>query len=236
MPARVAILLIAATAWLYFTGWMYLYYYLESFGFSIFEADIPYHYFFVYAFAVVDAPITQMHEILLALFICGLLYLALRHVVADGIGMSRALAGHRVRQFLLPDALDTRIVVSTVTVLGAVLMFFYAHQAARASAGSEAERVRLSANPRLLLVDEITTDELLRFKEKAYSVEIWEFLVQNGQQRAYEDYRVSVVFADKSRYYLFLKHEKADFGASVSLEKWRFVFVGERQKTRGDIE
>lgn len=41
-------------ALLYFTGWMYLYYYLEDFGFSIFEANIPLQFVLVYSFAVLD--------------------------------------------------------------------------------------------------------------------------------------------------------------------------------------
>lgn len=236
MPARVAILLIAATALLYFTGWMYLYYYLESFGFSIFEADIPYHYFFVYAFAVVDAPITQMHQILLALFICGLVYLALRHAIADRIGLSRALAGQQLRRFLRPDALDTRVILPTLAVLGAVLLFFFAHQAARASADAEAERVRLSDEARLVLVGEFTANELSRADAATLSPDVRKFLVRDGGDADREDYQVKVIFADKSRYYLFLKHKKMTTGAAVSLENWRFVFLGAVQRVDGGTD
>jgi hypothetical protein len=41
-------------AYLYFLGWMFLYYYLLNFGIDIFSLDIPLHYFFVYSFATIS--------------------------------------------------------------------------------------------------------------------------------------------------------------------------------------
>jgi hypothetical protein len=44
---------IAIAALVYFMGWMFLYYYLLNFGIDIFAVDLPFYYFFVYAFAAI---------------------------------------------------------------------------------------------------------------------------------------------------------------------------------------
>jgi hypothetical protein len=45
---------VAAASLLYFLGWMFLYYYLFNFGIDIFALDIPFYYFFVYAFSALS--------------------------------------------------------------------------------------------------------------------------------------------------------------------------------------
>jgi hypothetical protein len=44
---------IVIAALVYFMGWMFLYYYLLNFGIDIFAVDLPFYYFFVYAFAAI---------------------------------------------------------------------------------------------------------------------------------------------------------------------------------------
>ncbi len=51
--AFIKLSLVYGTAIFYFSGWMYLYYFLRFFEVSIFSVDIPFHYFFVYSFAIV---------------------------------------------------------------------------------------------------------------------------------------------------------------------------------------
>lgn len=36
----------------YFTGWIYLYFYLGHFGISLWSVDVPFHFFFIYAYSV----------------------------------------------------------------------------------------------------------------------------------------------------------------------------------------
>jgi hypothetical protein len=44
---------VVIAALVYFMGWMFLYYYLYDFGIDIFAVDLPFYYFFVYAFAAI---------------------------------------------------------------------------------------------------------------------------------------------------------------------------------------
>lgn len=44
---------VGSAALLYFTGWMYLYYYLLNFQIDMFSVDVPFYFFFIYSFATI---------------------------------------------------------------------------------------------------------------------------------------------------------------------------------------
>lgn len=46
-------LLLLAAIYLYFIGWVYVYYYFHHFGISLFSLDIPVYYFFAYSNSVI---------------------------------------------------------------------------------------------------------------------------------------------------------------------------------------
>ncbi len=227
MPATLALISIAITSWLYFTGWMYLYYYLRSFGFSIFEVDVPFHYFFIYAFAVLDTPTERAFGVLLALVIFAFAYFFVRHAMTKSVGMSRVREGQKLRRFFAAGALDTRIALTVIGVAGTILLFLHTHHVARAGALAEADNLRVNAAPRIVLLEDSTEKELGRFSKFARSVDISEFLIQQGSDRSWKEYTVSVVFADKSRYFLYLRHSRMTSGTAISLDKKRVVLIGD---------
>jgi|ERR1035441_552339 hypothetical protein len=66
-----ATLISIAAAYLYFTGWVYAYFYYKDFGVTLVSLDMPLQYFFVYAYT----PLATLWGVCVVLLMAGAVYL-----------------------------------------------------------------------------------------------------------------------------------------------------------------
>ncbi|MBI2314112.1 MAG: hypothetical protein HYU77_16600 [Betaproteobacteria bacterium] len=55
--------------YIYFVGWIYLYFYYRQFGIPLVSLDVPFYYFFVYSYAVIGAANTWLGYTFIVLFV-----------------------------------------------------------------------------------------------------------------------------------------------------------------------
>lgn len=119
---------IGVVALLYFLGWMFLYYYLLSFGIDIFALDIPFHYFFVYAFATIKFSSIKWPWIVALCVLLAPVIIVVAHIL---IGRSKVTGN----QFFL--------VIGTVLLAALVgAVFFLAHAGAQRTADWDYKKIR----------------------------------------------------------------------------------------------
>jgi hypothetical protein len=120
---------VVIAALIYFMGWMFLYYYLLDFGIDIFAVDLPFYYFFVYAFAAVR------HALISPSWAGGLALLAIALLLTASRWIDLVLKDGRAPRSLavLPNLLGTAAVA---------VAFIAAHQAAHGAAAARAQALR----------------------------------------------------------------------------------------------
>ncbi len=204
---------------------MYIYYFMNTFGFSIFELDIPFHYFFVYSFAVYGAAVEENFGALLFVSAAMALYLAISSNILNVLGISRSIFRYRYTKYFRPEHLDTKIIATILCVLLTALLLISIHQLASGAAKKRAAVLRVSDPPRLILLEEATNESIKEYSEKAETVKLAYFLDQMGEGRDMLRYQVKLVFADAKRYFLLLMEDEK-YGVTISIDKQYIVFIG----------
>jgi hypothetical protein len=121
---------IVIAALVYFMGWMFLYYYLLNFGIDIFAVDLPFYYFFIYAFAAIrHALVNPSWTGWLAILVIAALLIASRW---SGLALEDA----RKRR---PSLAYLPTFLGVIAIAGA---FIFGHQSAYGAAASRAQAVR----------------------------------------------------------------------------------------------
>lgn len=228
MTLAFTIATVILTSVLYFTGWMYLFYFLRAFGFSIFEVAIPFHYIIVYSFAVLDG------------------------YVAASISTGIALLGFLIVFLLLSAFCDSQMVEPSSTkltwfakprylfpVVGSLLLavvlssFWQAHDAARTAAQDEAREIREKPRPHLLQIREEARTSVESYGVRTGNVNIARFLLQDPGSYDWQDYIVDVVLADRDTYFVVLSRRGNDVEVPVRIQRDDVVFIGAPERANG---
>lgn len=221
MTLALTVITLFLTSLLYFTGWMYLYYYLADFGFSIFEVSIPLHYIIVYSFAVLDDYFSTAIHIVVALLGFTILLAAINWFYVSQVS-GQETAGLR-------EPLDSRNVITVASgILLAVVCFSFwqARTAAEASARYQAEALRSNPLPHLLLLKPEADSRLKAYQGQADGRLVNSFLNQNPGTADYQNFIVDLVFADTATYFLVLSEKGRDTETPIRLLRKDVVFFG----------
>lgn len=208
----------------YLAGWLYLYYFLRYFGFDIFEVEIPFHYFFVYAFPAVVAPVLGIGTVVLILLIL-LALVAARckywEQLSDSAKQVEWWVGRRFRG----SSFDM-VAIKIISVLSVALSLL-AIIVLVASKSATTEAIRVISGPSVYVSLSSSYHEEIEkeFKGKA-KFKVNKYLIQ-GSKADLIKYPVKIVLADKSRYFLFLvKDKKNNAGVALSLPKSAVIAMG----------
>lgn len=219
MSSAITILTIVITSLLYFTGWMYLYYFLLDFGFSIFEVDIPFHFTLVYSFAVLDGVVDTHTLVALVCFIAILVLLQI-FVASQGTDQTPAWSWSST-------SASTRIYLISATILAVISLFLFAQNQARQAATEYATSIRNNPEPRIIQLKRELIDQIRNYEGRlSGSNDLATFLVQSPGSGDWDKKAVHVVFSDKTRYFLLLRDSDEYYETTLSLDKEYVSFLG----------
>lgn len=217
-----SILTLIVGAIFYFLGWMYLYYYLNYFGFSIFEVDVPFHYFFIYSFAIFDN-ISFFNSAGLAISaIVTILYFSFRNSIINGTN------SQYVRKNIFKTwRFDTLILIGTWPVLALMALFLFGHDLARSTAFVEGARISEGTRGTVILFkDPVIKTINDNFDESSVFLANKYLTPENADIT--ENFITIIIFSTTKRYFLLLKNRKINSSASlaVSIAKDDVIFIG----------
>lgn len=77
-------IVVISSVYLYFSGWTYIYFLFDGFGISLHAVDIPFYYFFVYSYSVIEthAISTMFVVVSLFVFLCFSRYMWSKYLIA----------------------------------------------------------------------------------------------------------------------------------------------------------
>lgn len=209
---------IAITSLLYFSGWMYIFYYMRDFGFSVFEADIPFHYFLIYSFAVLGNILNNLLSILIMITVSSGLFILLHlFVVLQVEQRSLALSLH------IPSAYTTPLLVFgllSVTVFG----FVETQGIAKNAAEAQAARIRDSEISYIVQLREEATKRISEYEVSLGNRTLKAFFDQT--QKDWRSLSVNVIFSDQNRHFLMLRQSGTQLMTTVSIERSDVMFLG----------
>lgn len=218
------------TSLLYFTGWMYLYYYLANFGFSIFEVNVPFHYIVIYSFAVLDGLIAQWNPFLMALFGFSFAFVALR------IFVLKQLNEKPVEDATWMDDKTIRYSLALLPGLLLIVVFQQAQVAARNAAAYQADELRANPQPRILSLTADAAKNVKSYKGSLQDADLKSYLVQDTGSRDWKSLPVEVVFADQERYFLVLLGVDSEIETPIAIRRSDLIFLGSHYDRSGGGE
>lgn len=218
MALAVTTLTLLVGALLYFTGWMYLYYFLEEFGFSIFETSIPFHYVMVYSFAVVsDLLLAWQSRILVTLILLSTFLFIVQMLQKTEDKTDRVQKKGLLMLGISPAPALVAVVVA---------VFAGAHSEARHSAYKEANSIRAFPEPAILSLKPEAATNVTEYAGLLSGRSLSSYLMQDSSARDWQDFAVEIVFADSKYVFLVLRNNDARVETTLRMEKSHFTFIG----------
>lgn len=209
------------TSILYFTGWMYLYYYLAEFGFSIFEASIPFHYVLVYSFAVLDGYFSKAITNVLGILGFVFVYMALLAFCDSQVRRPQKVDGS---QFL--SAKYTYPIGGSILLAAVLFSFWEARSAAEISARYQANILRENPQPHFILLTEAARQDVLNFAAQTSIAPVKTFLIQDSGTADWQDRVVDIALADKNTFFLILSQESSNIEIPIRVKREDVSFIG----------
>ncbi len=205
----------------YLAGWLYLYYYLWFFGFSIFEVDVPFHYFLVYAFPVFASPLVTFDPLVYFVAAIVLAFIVLLPVV---FGPSIAALERKLAWVYGRATYRKPIVMGAlISFLGLVVIVFVltATLALARTSALQAATAELKGQAVHLLFKDSFKESLQGTFSDNSEFPFHLYLLQEDRGSRL-NHKVFLVFSDKKNHFLFLatgRLQGEGVGLSVSNEE-----------------
>lgn len=209
----------------YFTGWVYLYYYLNYFGFSIFEVEVPFHYFFVYSFPILAPPIHFSIPWIGLMILVVILYFVVRLYLLNKYTVFFTRASSCISKQLFLIKLDMKIAGYLGCLIVFVIILTTLHDRSEQGAEKAAQMKTVESGVHILLKSNALNTIKSQYSGKRKLRQIQEFFKQTTDADVNQQ-RVILVFADKKFYFLILKSAEMDSFVSVAIPRTEVVLLG----------